>query len=269
MPLTRSVAVALEAAVHEPSDVSLQIAVAPHPGATVRDRLRVTVDGRPVAVTEALTHTGSHMHLLRAPVGRLAVQYEATVTGSFDALPVSPTERWEYLRPSRFVESDRFNDVAGELFGGVRDPARLLFAVTSWVGSVLSYVPGSSGPMDGAGQTMDSGAGVCRDYAHLVAAMLRARGVAARVVAVYAPGCFPMDFHAVVEADVGGRWQVLDATLLAPRQSLVRIATGRDAADTAFLSTNGGVVVLDRSEVLAVVDGDLPVDDIDSLVQLR
>jgi hypothetical protein len=29
---------------------------------------------------------------------------------------------------------------------------------------------------------------------------------------------------------------VVDATLLAPRASLVRIATGRDAADTAFLS---------------------------------
>ena len=269
MPLIRHVAAALDATVHEPSDVALQLAVAPFPGATVRDQLVVTIDDKPLPVTEALTRTGSRMHLLQAPIGRLSVRYEATVTGRFDLEPVSATELWEYLRPSRFVDSDRFNDVAGELFGGIRDPAQLLFSVTSWVGSVLSYVPGSSGPMDGAGQTMDLGAGVCRDYAHLVAAMLRARGVAARVVAVYAPGCYPMDFHAVVEANLKGNWQVLDATLLAPRQTLVRIATGRDAADTAFMSNNGGVVVLDQSSVFAVVDGDLPVDDVDSLAQLH
>ena len=161
------------------------------------------------------------------------------------------------------------HDVAIELFGTISDHAELLAAVTRWVGGALVYVPGSSGPMDGASQTMNYGAGVCRDYAHLVAAMLRARGVAARVVAVYAPGCFPMDFHAVVEANVAGRWQVVDATLMAPRQSFVRIATGRDAADTAFMSNNGGVVILDTSIVTAVVDGELPRDDITGLVQLR
>ena len=269
MSLTRHVAASLDATVHEPSDVALQVAVAPWPGATVVDALVVTIDGEPLHVDETLTPTGSRMHLLRAPVGRLSVRYEATVTGRFDAAPVRAADLWEYLRPSRFVDSDRFNDVAGELFGGVDDPAQLLRAVTSWVGGALSYVPGSSGPMDGAGQTMDLGAGVCRDYAHLVAAMLRARGVAARVVAAYAPGCSPMDFHAVVEAHLDGAWQALDATLLAPRQSLVRIATGRDAADTAFMSNNGGVLVLDRSTVFAVVDGELPVDDGCSPVQLR
>ena len=49
-----------------------------------------------------------------------------------------------------------------------------------------------------------------------------------------------MDFHAVVEARVEGQWQVLDPTRLAPRPSLVRIATGRDAADTAFATTLAG-----------------------------
>jgi hypothetical protein len=34
-----------------------------------------------------------------------------------------------------------------------------------------------------------------------------------------------MDFHAVAEAFVEGQWRAVDGTLLAPRQSLVRIAT--------------------------------------------
>jgi transglutaminase-like putative cysteine protease len=110
---------------------------------------------------------------------------------------------------------------------------------------------------------------VCRDYAHLVIAMLRAVNVPARLVSVYAPGCSPMDFHAVAEAFVDGQWRVADATLLAPRQSMVRIATGRDAADTAFLDNHNGNIVLQNLMVTAIVDGDLPRDSVSELVTLR
>jgi transglutaminase-like putative cysteine protease len=136
------------------------------------------------------------------------------------------------------------------------------------VGHRLNYVPGSSDPIDGAVDTLLAGAGVCRDFAHLVVAMLRAVFVPARVVSVYAPGLYPMDFHAVAEAFVDGQWRVVDGTLLAPRQSLVRIATGRDAADIAFLANHKGAIMLNKLEVSAVVDGDLPRDSIDELVSI-
>jgi transglutaminase-like putative cysteine protease len=110
---------------------------------------------------------------------------------------------------------------------------------------------------------------VCRDYAHVTIAMLRALDVPARLVAVYAPGCAPMDFHAVTEAAVGDTWYVLDPTGLAPRSALLRISTGRDAADTAFLTNHGGAVQLRGSEVTAVVDGDLPRDRVDQPAVLR
>ena len=70
------------------------------------------------------------------------------------------------------------------------------------MGSRLNYVPGSSDPIDGAVDTLLAGAGVCRDFAHLVVALLRAVNVPARVVSAYAPGLDPMDFHAVAEAFV-------------------------------------------------------------------
>jgi transglutaminase-like putative cysteine protease len=101
-----------------------------------------------------------------------------------------------------------------------------------------------------------------------VVAMLRAVNVPARVVSVYAPGLYPMDFHAVAEAFVEGHWLVVDGTLLAPRQSLVRIATGRDAADIAFLDNHKGTIALNKMEVTAVVDGDLPRDAVDELVSI-
>ena len=67
---------------------------------------------------------------------------------------------------------------------------------------------------------------------------------------------------------VDGVWRVVDATCLAPRQTMVRIATGRDAADTAFLDNHKGAINLNKLEVTAIVDGDLPMDSIDELVSI-
>ena len=141
--------------------------------------------------------------------------------------------------------------------------------VSSWVGTQLFYVSGSSRVTDGATQTLLARQGVCRDYAHLVIALLRARNVPARLVSVYAPGLSPMDFHAVVEAAIDGRWHVVDATAMAPRQSLVRIATGRDASDTAFLTTQSGRTSLATMRVGATCTPELPTDDVHQLVALR
>ncbi len=78
-----------------------------------------------------------------------------------------------------------------------------------------------------------------------------------------------MDFHAVVEAFVDGRWEVVDATRLAPRAHFVRIATGRDAADTAFLTTVSGTATLESVDVTAVTVDDLVADDPDASILLR
>jgi transglutaminase-like putative cysteine protease len=101
-----------------------------------------------------------------------------------------------------------------------------------------------------------------------VIALLRAIDVPARMVAVYAPGLSPMDFHAVAEAFIDGNWHVVDATGLAPRQSLLRISTGRDAADIAFLTNHWANLTLLDLQVLAIVDA-LPSDDFQQKVQLR
>src|SRR6202171_4786593 len=115
---------------------------------------------------------------------------------------------------------------------------------------------------------LPSAAGVCRGVAPLGVALLRAVNVPARVVSVYAPGLYPMDFHAVAEAFVEGQWRVVDGTLLAPRQTLVRMATGREAAGIALLDNHNGAITLDKLLVTAVVDGDLPRDSIDQLVSI-
>ena len=59
----------------------------------------------------------------------------------------------------------------------------------------------------------------------------------------------------------GDRWQVVDATRMVPRAGLVRIATGRDAADTAFLTVLSGQVTFGPVQVTCYAhDGLLPED---------
>ena len=62
---------------------------------------------------------------------------------------------------------------------------------------------------------------------------------------------------------------MVDSTHLAPRASLVRIATGQDAADTAFMTTLRGDVRLTGIQVSAVVDPALPREDPRERIVLR
>jgi transglutaminase-like putative cysteine protease len=264
----RHVSAVLEIQVHQPLEVMLQLAVSGMPQALIEESLEVRCDGVPMPVSELAVPGEGRVHLVTPAVGRMTIEYRASVTGTAREEPVSEADRVVYLRPSRYAESDRLSAVANAEFAGISGAPDLLAAVSSWVGTQLSYIPGSSGPTDGAVDTLLLRQGVCRDYAHLVIALLRSMDVPARLAAVYAPGLDPMDFHAVAEVAVDGIWRVADATLLAPRGALVRIATGRDAADTAFMSTYGGAVDLLSSEVVAVTDGPLPGDDVHALVSI-
>ncbi len=266
--MKRDVGAELEVAIIAPTELEFQIAVAPHPNAHVSESLSFVLDGKPVQPLEISGTHGNRIHKLDVEGGLLKVSYAATVTGRADPPPVTEYEKSVYLRPSRYAEADKFFGFAATEFGNYVDSTTLLEKVSSWVGTRLNYVPGSSDPIDGAADTLLAGAGVCRDFAHLVVALLRAVFVPARVVSVYAPGLSPMDFHAVAEAFVEGEWRVVDATLLAPRQTLVRIATGRDAADTAFLDNHKGGINLNWMSVTAVVDGNLPSDQVDELVSI-
>ena len=267
-PSRRHVRAQLEVEVQQSLDAILKVAVSDLPGVALKERLTITLDGAPLTAAEVGIPGEGRSHVLTVRPGLLAVDYQATIDGRGAAPAVTPADYLIYARPSRYAESDRLGAVARAEFAGLSSGPDLLAAVSSWVGTKLSYVPGSSGPTDGAVQTLLRRQGVCRDYAHLVVALLRALDVPARMAAVYAPGLQPMDFHAVAEAIVDGCWRVVDATLLAPRAGLVRIATGRDAADTAFLSTYGGAATLTRIAVMAVLDGDLPGDDVTRLTSI-
>lgn len=259
----------MTAAAEERTDVALAVAVASEVGRTLEhESLVVSLDGVPLSVREVPDDHGTRLHLVDGVgPGELVVAYEATVVGRAEEASVAAVDATRYRRASRYCESDRLTAFARAEFRDL-EGLPLLDGVSSWVGQRIAYVAGSSRPIDGAVSTLLSRQGVCRDFAHLVVALLRGCDVPARLVSVYAPGLEPMDFHAVAEALIDGRWLVVDPTCLAPRSTLVRIATGRDAADTAFLTTTGTSVELISLEVMAMSDGPLPVDDLRCPTQL-
>ncbi len=265
--MQRSVSSHLQAAIEGVADIVLSVAVAGD-APVERESLTVVLDGVDIPVREVDDAHHGRLHCADGlGPGQLEVAYRATVTGASPPPPVAERDLILYTRPSRYCESDRLSAFARAEFRGI-EGLPLLDAVSSWVGMKVEYLPGSSRPIDGAVATLLARQGVCRDFAHLVIALLRGCDTPARLVSVYAPGLHPMDFHAVAEAYIDGRWLVADATALAPRSAMVRIATGRDAADTAFLTTTGARVAFESLEVVAVADPDLPTDDMTTPAQL-
>lgn len=268
---TRDLSSRITLDVTAPAELVLSVVVADSVTCAA-EQLTITVDSTPLRAESVSVITmadGTRLHRLSdVPTGTLTIAYQAQVdAGEVDAVPVTDLEEIVYTRPSRYCDSDRLAAVAATHFGSLTGRP-LIHSIVEWVNTNIAYILGSSDVTDGALEAYLSRQGVCRDLAQLVITFCRARGVPARLVSVYAPGLSPMDFHAVAEVAVDGHWEVVDATRLAPRASFVRIATGRDAADTAFLTTLSGRTSLSSMEVVATASPDLPQDDSKAVVRL-
>jgi len=124
-------------------------------------------------------------------------------------------------------------------------------AIADWIHDNIDYQIGSTQVTTTARDVFLQRAGVCRDFAHLGVTFCRALNIPARLVVGYArfdeP---PPDFHAVFEAYVGARWELFDASRLAPLDGLVRIASGRDAKDVAFATIFGPATMVSMAPLI-------------------
>jgi transglutaminase-like putative cysteine protease len=166
----------------------------------------------------------------------------SVVSGPISALPASVIR---YLWPSRYCQTDHVQQLAWKEFGSIAPGFAQAQTVTEWVRSRIKFQIGTSGISTSALETFNQGAGVCRDFAHLTIALLRALNYPARFVTGVDygadPALGPPDFHSYAEAFIGDRWWLFDATGISPLTGLIRIGTGRDAADVAFATMFGSV----------------------------
>jgi transglutaminase-like putative cysteine protease len=237
------------------ADVLLAVEVAQLPDQRLIEDL-LTVDGANGPLTPVAGEDGVGRRTWLVAEGRFRAVYHAVLEvertlAPLASLPICPLvqlppEAIAYLWPSRYCEADRFEAFIERHFGALEGGAKLL-AMRDWIQDEMAYVSGSSDTTTTAADAFVARQGVCRDFAHLMAAFARAAGVPARLTSAYAWGLKPPDFHAVTEVWLDGAWHILDATGLAPPEGIARIGVGRDATDIAFMTIFGSAVMNSQS----------------------
>jgi hypothetical protein len=128
--------------------------------------------------------------------------------------PPGPSDR----RPNSLIQSDdaRIVEVARQVAPGQQDPWRLAVALEKKAHDLITRSDYSRA-FASAAEVIRSGEGDCKGHSMLLAALARARGIPARVVAglVYTEqsGVPSLAYHMWDELYLGGRWIPMDATL--------------------------------------------------------
>ena len=190
----------------------------------------------------------------------LNAEVETLLANPFDYMPLPPPlERAWVERRIRddlslydFVlhRSESVPDVASlpAVETPAYDPERSLLdncqLAMAWIQETLEYEPGATEVHDPLGAIVARGAGVCQDFAHLLIAIVRSWGFAARyVMGFVGPGAVRESetgtaaTHAWAEVLVpGAGWRGFDATAgLVANDAYVAVAVGRDSRDAAPL----------------------------------
>lgn len=173
---------------------------------------------------------------------------EVDHNAGWTAIEYLPDFMLHYLLPSRYCESDKMADLAGEITKDFKPGYPQVEAIRQWVHTNIRYQYGTTNSSTSAWDILSTKTGVCRDFAHLGISLCRALDIPARMVTGYLYGLKPMDLHAWFEVYLEGRWYCFDATQTEPKGNRINVAYGRDAADVAFAS-HFGPVVLNRMEV--------------------
>lgn len=213
----------------------------------IREEMQLTPTLKPQEMT--IPETGTRYMRLTVPAGRLSLSYKAEVecpeelpgpkAKSVNEFQQVPGEAVPYLFPSRYCQADLLTDLASDVAGNVSSGEPQVSAICDWVFRNLRYEPGTSDSGTSSVDTEINRSGVCRDFAHLAIALCRGLGIPARFVTGYAWGLATPDFHACMEAYFDGHWNLFDPSRKVSTNRLVRIGTGRDAADTSFATIFG------------------------------
>lgn len=191
-----------------------------------------------------------------APAGLFTLRSDITLqdTGIPDPIDESagewpvealPDDVLQFLNGSRYVETDLIGQEAWDRFGHVTPGWERVQRIVDYVHENTSFDYQQASATRTAAQALSGRIGVCRDFAHVALAFLRALNIPARYVNGYLgdigvpPVDEPMDFCAWIEVFLGGRWHSFDPRNNQRRIGRVVIARGRDAADVPMINSFG------------------------------
>ncbi len=182
-------------------------------------------------------------------------------TGAWDEVRsrTAAFTQWEFARPSVFAQpSPMLTDyVDRQGMAPSDDPLQSLVRLRDAIHQSFDYVPGSTTAVSPIDHILETGQGVCQDYAHVMITIARSWGVPTRYVSGYVSARKEgMDAqqsatHAWAECylpELG--WTEFDPTNPElPNERRVRVAVGRDYDD---VSPTRGVFVGNSDSVLEV-----------------
>jgi transglutaminase-like putative cysteine protease len=168
----------------------------------------------------------------------IQIDYEAVIERSVAVTPAVPA-RWyldpRYRGPSTLTVPDRRLRAAAAEIAGEGDSYALASRIGDFVFERMRYANGVTNVATTAAEAFAQSAGVCQDYAHVMIALCRLRGLAARYVSGHMLG--EGGTHAWVEVigePSGGTapvWGFDPTHRRATTLSYLFVAAGRDYAD--------------------------------------
>ncbi len=214
-----------------------------------------------IPVAEFADHFGNLCQRIVAMPGKFSVRTSVQVEcaeasdsdpgAPFVEVQNLPDETLPFLLPSRYCESDRFNQMTASIVEGSLPGYDQCAAIVEYIRRTIRYTPGSGADIVSAAEVNQRSDAVCRDLAHLGIACCRSLSIPARMVVGYLESLEPMDLHAWFEAYVGGRWYTFDPTQDSLQGGRIAIAYGRDAADVAVYTQFGASAELLGMQVAA------------------
>ena len=182
--------------------------------------------------------------------GRNEIRHDALVAVSSlpdsreifgNTIPVGqlPHELLRYTLPSRYCDSDKLMNFAGNQFGQIQHGLPRVQAICDWVHNNIEYRYMSGRADLSASEVIARRYGVCRDFAHAAIALCRAFNLPARYVTGHLPDIgfidpgTPMDFHAYCEVSLGNEWLTFDPRLTFRASGGSRSRTARLQRSTA------------------------------------
>ena len=232
-----------------------QLRIHPSRIGDLREPDRLNIEGG-IAIHEYSDAYGNICTRFYAPAGTLHLWNSTLIEDSGLPDPVAreareippqelPDDVLRFLLNSRYCEVDLLSPVALDLFGAIPPGWDRVQAICDWVHDKVRFDYNFARPTKTALDVFTERVGVCRDFQHLAVTFCRCLNIPARYVAGYlgdiqVPLRLPMDFSAWFEVYLDHQWWAFDARNNQPRIGRVLMATGRDAADVAFLTSFGG-----------------------------
>ncbi|MCI6534474.1 transglutaminase-like domain-containing protein [Bariatricus sp. SGI.161] len=203
---------------------------------TSNDVQKIQITSRYVSPTDSLDEVidgfGNHKYVGHCANNHMRFAYEvegtAVVSGmQVQRCPLHPMYRF----PSRFTEpSEELKKYGNSLKITSKDHLKAAVQIMDAIYQDFSYVTGSTNIHTTAGEAWKGRKGVCQDYAHIMIALCRMKGIPAR----YVNGLMIGEgyTHAWVEIYTGEGWYGLDPTNhLHVDDYYIKLAHGRDYGD--------------------------------------